>query len=43
MRKLEGLVLIELTLLEQDAEVLQDGRQGTRLHWNLFCGVRKMP
>ena len=35
-RKLEGLVLVELALLEEDAEVLQDGQQGTRLHWNLL-------
>lgn len=29
-------VLVELALLEEDTEVLQDQRQDTRSHWNLF-------
>ena len=29
-------MLVELALLEEDAEVLQNEQQSTKLHWNLL-------
>jgi hypothetical protein len=40
--KLEGLVLVELTLLKEDDKVLKDRRQGNKLHWNLFDGLGRV-